>query len=53
MKGLEGGRTPSGRYTTKHVPPIAGETMAEGQFNLYYILGIYRSCGVLYHCDPV
>ena len=39
MKGLEGSRTPSGGYTTKHVPHTAAETMAEGQFNRYYILG--------------
>jgi hypothetical protein len=42
MKGLEGSRTPSGGYTIKHVPNIAAETMAEGQFNRYYILGVCR-----------
>jgi len=42
MKGLEGSRTPSGGYTIKHVPHTAAETMAEGQFNRYYILGVCR-----------
>ena len=42
MKGLEGSRTPSGGYTIKHVPRAAAETMAEGQFNRYYILGLCR-----------
>ncbi len=42
MKGLEGSRTRSGGYTTKHVPDTAAETMAEGQFNRYYILGLCR-----------
>jgi hypothetical protein len=42
LKGLEGSRTPSGGYTTKHVPHTAAETMADGQFNRYYILGVCR-----------
>ena len=42
MSGLEGSRTPSGGYTIKHVPHTAAETLAEGQFNRYYILGIGR-----------
>ena len=42
MKGLEGSRTPSGGYTIKHVPHTAAETLAEGQFNRYYILGLCR-----------
>jgi hypothetical protein len=42
IKGLEGSRTPSGRYTLKHVPHTAAETIAEGQFNRYYILGLCR-----------
>jgi hypothetical protein len=42
MKGLEGARTPSGGYTIRHVPHNAAETMAEGQFNRYYILGVCR-----------
>jgi hypothetical protein len=40
MKGMEGSRTPSGGYTIKHVPHTAAETMAEGQFNRFYILGL-------------
>lgn len=42
MKGLEGSRTPSGGYTIKHVPHTAAETMAEGQFNRFYILGLCK-----------
>lgn len=42
MTGLEGSRTPSGGYTIKHVPYTAAETLAEGQFNRYYILGLCR-----------
>jgi len=42
MKGMEGSRTPSGGYTVKHVPDTAAETIAEGQFNRYYILGLCR-----------
>lgn len=42
MKGLEGSRTPSGGYTIKHVPHTSAETIAEGQFNRYYILGLCR-----------
>ena len=42
MKGFEGSRTPTGRYTVKLVPEIAAETQAEGQFNRYYILGVCR-----------
>ncbi len=42
MKGLEGSLTPSGGYTIKHVPHTAAETMAEGQFNRYYVLGVCR-----------
>jgi hypothetical protein len=42
MKGMEGSRTPSGGYTVKHVPDTAAETMSEGQFNRYYILGLCR-----------
>ena len=42
MSGLEGSRTPSGGYTIKHVPQTAAETLAEGQFNRYYILGLSR-----------
>jgi hypothetical protein len=42
MKGLEGSMTPSGGYTIKHVPNTAAETMAEGQFNRFYILGLCK-----------
>lgn len=42
MKGMETVRIPSGGYTIKHVPHIAAETLAEGQFNRYYILAICR-----------
>lgn len=42
MSGLEGGHTPSGGYTIKHVPQTAAEALAEGQFNRYYILGLSR-----------
>lgn len=42
MKGMETARKPSGGYTTKHVPDTAAETLAEGQFNRYYILGLCR-----------
>ena len=42
MKCLEGARTPSGGYTVKHVPHTAAATLAEGQFNRYYILGVCR-----------
>lgn len=42
MKGFEGSMTPSGGYTIKHVPDTAAETMAEGQFNRFYILGLCK-----------
>ena len=42
MTGFEGSRTPSGGYTIKYVPRTAAETLAEGQFNRYYILGVCR-----------
>lgn len=42
LKELEGARTPSFEYTIKHVPYSAAETIAEGQFNRFYILGICR-----------
>jgi len=42
MKGFEGAHTPGGGYTVKHVPHTAAETMAEGQFNRFYILGLCR-----------
>jgi hypothetical protein len=42
MKGYEGSMTPSGGYTVKHVPDTAAETMAEGQFNRFYILALCK-----------
>jgi hypothetical protein len=42
MKDFEGVQTPSGGYTTKHVPHTAAITMAEGQFNRFYILGLCK-----------
>lgn len=60
MKGLEGSATPSGGYTVKHVPHTAAQTMAEGQFNRYYILGVCRRAMasgadevVVYRAKPV
>lgn len=46
MKGFEGSKTPSGGYTIKHVPHSAAETMAEGQFNRFYILGLCKRAKV-------
>lgn len=40
MKEFEGSRTPSGGYTTKHVPNTSSETLSEGQFNRFYIIGL-------------
>lgn len=45
MKGFEGSTTPSGDYTIKHVPDITAETMAEGQFNRFYILELCKRAG--------
>ncbi len=42
MKDFEGASNLSGGYTTKHVPHTAAETMAEGQFNRFYILGLCK-----------
>ena len=42
MKGFEGAMTPSGGYRVKHTPHTAAETMAEGQFNRFYILGLCK-----------
>ena len=42
MKGFEGAMTPSGGYTVKHTPDTAAETMAEGQFNRFYMLGLCK-----------
>jgi hypothetical protein len=42
MIDFEGAMTPSGGYTIKHTPHTAAETMAEGQFNRFYILGLCK-----------
>ena len=42
MKDFEGAHRPTGGYTIKHVPHTAAETMAEGQFNRFYILGLCK-----------
>lgn len=42
MKDLEFRSKPSGGYTDAHVPDTAAETMAEGQFNRFYIAAICR-----------
>lgn len=42
LKGMETARKPTGGYSLKHVSCNAAETLAEGQFNRYYILGLCR-----------
>lgn len=43
LRELEGGRTPQGAYAVKHIPQEpAAETLAEGQFNRFYMLGLAR-----------
>lgn len=42
MKEYEEARKKLGGYTVKHVPHTAAETLAEGQFNRFYILAIAR-----------
>ena len=42
MKDFEGARTRLGGYSIKHVPHKAAETMAEGQFNRFYMLGLCK-----------
>lgn len=42
MKDFEGAMTLSGGYTIKHTPHTAAETMAEGQFNRFYLLGLCK-----------
>lgn len=42
MRGFEDRRKPSGGYTIRHVPHSAAETMAEGQFNRFYMLGLCK-----------
>ncbi len=42
MDMFEGSATPSGGYTIKHVPHNASETLAEGQFARFYMIGLAR-----------
>ncbi|MBW1650302.1 MAG: hypothetical protein JRJ44_06435 [Deltaproteobacteria bacterium] len=42
MKGIEGDRKPFGGYTIKHVLVTAAATVAEGQFNRFYMLGLCK-----------
>ena len=42
IKGFEVSERPVGSYSVKHVPRTAALTMAEGQFNRFYMLGL---CG--------
>ncbi|MFA7087429.1 MAG: hypothetical protein WC145_12250 [Aliarcobacter sp.] len=42
MKDFEGRAKPTGGYTVAHVPHTAAETLAEGQFNRFYIAGVCR-----------
>lgn len=39
---IEGAQKHSGGDTIKHVPHTAAETLAEGQFNRFYILGLCK-----------
>jgi len=42
MKHLEERAKPKGGYTVAHVPDTAAETMAEGQFNRFYMAAVCR-----------
>lgn len=42
MKDFEGRAKPKGGYTVAHVPHTASETMADGQFNRFYIAAVCR-----------
>jgi len=42
FREMEGAKKPTGGYTIKHVPQNASETLADGQFNRFYILGVCR-----------
>jgi len=47
MKDFEGRAKPSGGYTVAHVPHTAAETIAEGQFNRFYIAAVcLRAIGI-------
>jgi len=42
MKHLETRAKPKGGYTVAHVPDTAAETLADGQFNRFYIAAVCR-----------
>ncbi len=42
MTDFETAATPSGGYTVKHTPHTQAETLAEGQFNRFYILALCK-----------
>jgi len=42
VTGIEIADKPSGGYSIKHVPSTAAETMADSQFNRFYILGLCK-----------
>lgn len=42
IKGMETAKKPLGGYTVKHVPDTAAETLADGQFNRYYMIAVCR-----------
>ncbi len=42
MNAVEQKRTPSGGFTTAKVPVTAPDTLAEGEFNRFYIRGLCR-----------
>ena len=46
MKDFEGARNSSDVYTIKHVPHTAAETISEGQFNRFYMLGLCKRARV-------
>jgi len=52
MKDYEGRAKPLGGYNVAHVPHTAAETMAEGQFNRFYIAAICK-CAIGQGCHEV
>lgn len=42
MEGWETRTKPGGGYTTAHVPDTAAETLADGEFNRYYMCAVCR-----------
>lgn len=42
IKGFEVSERPLGSYSIRHVPHTAAQTMAEGQFNRFYMLGLCK-----------